>query len=512
VDDAHSIDGASGFVPARTWLRWPWSRVVLAPQDRQRIVAGLYPEAGGAGHWWFRFSVMLGLSVVIAVLGLSQDSDAVVIGAMLVAPLMTPLLGTAAALVMGWPRRLAQSALAVLAGSAAAVAISYVLTLLLPAADQALTPAVLSRTSPDLRDLGVALAAGAAGAYATTRKDISAALPGVAVAVALVPPLSAAGFTWAIGREDLAGGALLLFAANLVAIVLIGAVVLAASGLVPPGRLSAASGRIRAGLVAAVAALVLVAAPLTDATLASESHAATNQAVNQAAVSWLAPYPSLTLTGATITGTLVTVDVTGPASPPSTTSLAKALTAVLGPGAAAEVRWFQTDSATEPRDTGTLSLTLAQLQPLVQSWLAGAAGGGTLQIAQLTKSGDTVSVRLEGPSAPPPANLLAQAISKRAGHTVTVSVSWQTTSPATAPDASPATDTQKARAAVTGWLAANPGPEILSVTAADGTATIDLAGTDPSQVTAGLWTALQAQLGPAITIEIRFAQLKTLTP
>jgi hypothetical protein len=91
-------------------------------------------------------------------------------------------------------------------------------------------------------------------------------------------------------------------------------------------------------------------------------------------------------------------------------------------------------------------------------------------------------------------------------------VSWQTTSPVTAPAAGPATDAQKARAAVTDWLAANPGPEILSVTVAGGTATIDLAGPDPSQVTAGLWTALQAQLGPGTTIVICFAQLKTLTP
>ena len=511
MNDAHEAEagGVPGVVAARSWLRWR-SRAAMGSQDRRRIVAELYPEAGGAGHWWFRFMVMLVLSVVIAVLGLSLNSDAVVIGAMLIAPLMTPLIGTAAALVMGWPRRLAQSGLAVLAGSAAAVGISYVLTLLLPAAGQALTPAVLSRTSPDLRDLVVALAAGAAGAYATAREDVSPALPGVAVAVALVPPLAAAGFTLAIGREDLTGGAVLLFVANLVAIVLVSSVVLAASGFVPPGRIKAASGRIRFGLLSAIVALVLVAAPLADATLASDSHAQTTQAVNQAAVSWLAPYPSLTLTGASISGTLVTVDVTGPASPPPSTSLAQALTGVLGPRAAVQVRWFQTTSATSSRRAGTLSLTLAQIQPVVQSWLAGAAS--TLQIIQLTKSGDTVSVALEGSSAPPPADLLAQAISKRAAQTVTVSVTWRTPSPATAPSAAPASDTQKAQAAVSDWLAAHPGLQALGVSVAGGTATIDLAGTDPAQVTPGLRAALTAQLGPDVTIVIRFAQLKTLTP
>ena len=194
---------------------------------------------------------------------------------------------------------------------AGAVGIAFALTWLLPAASQVLTAAVLSRTSPDLRDLAVALAAGAAGAYATAREDVSAALPGVAVAVALVPPLSATGFTLAIGREDLASGALLLFAANLVAIVLVGSVVPVACGFVPSGRLRAAAGRIRAGFVAVVAAAVVVTAQLTATTLASASHAQTTQAVNQAAVSWLGADPALTLTGTSVSGTLVTVDVTG---------------------------------------------------------------------------------------------------------------------------------------------------------------------------------------------------------
>ena len=464
MDEVRTPDPAPGGLAARSWLRWR-PRAVLAPEDRQRILADLYPEAGRAGRWWFRFTVMLALSVVIAVLGLSLDSDAVIIGAMLIAPLMTPIIGTAAALVMGWPRRLGQAGLAVLAGAAGAVGISFAVTYVLPATSQVLTPAVLSRTSPDLRDLAVALAAGAAGAYATAREDVSAALPGVAVAVALVPPLAATGFTLAIGREDLASGAVLLFTANLVAIVLIGSVVLVASGFVPSGRLKAASGRIRAGFVAAAAAAVAVAAPLTATTLANASHARTTQAVNQAAVSWLAGNPALTLTGTSISGPLVTIDVTGATSPPPTTSLAKALTAVLGPGAAVEVRWYQTTSvAAAPRAVSS-PLTLAQIRSLIRSWLAGAAGGASaLQIAQLTRSGDAVNVELDGASAPPPALQLAQAISKRAGRAVTVSVTWRTSPVPAAPTAaastgSPASGAEQARAVVTKWLASHPGPE-----------------------------------------------------
>ena len=514
MDEVRTPDPAPGVRVTRSWLRW-WPRAVLAPQERQRILAGLYPEAGRAGRWWFRFTVMLALSVIIAALGLSLDSDAVIIGAMLIAPLMTPIIGTAAALVMGWPRRLGQAALAVLAGSAGAVGISFALTSVLPAGSQVLTPAVLSRTSPDLRDLAVALAAGAAGAYATAREDVSAALPGVAVAVALVPPLAAAGFTLAIGREDLASGAALLFAANLVAIVLVGSVVLVACGFVPSGRLEAASGRIRAGFVAVAAAAVAVTAPLTADTLASASHAQATQAVNQAAVSWLAADPALTLTGTSISGALVTVDVAGATSPPPTASLAKALTGLLGPQAAVAVRWYQTTSVAPVHNTGSTPLTLAQLRSLVQSWLAGAAS--SLRIAQLTRNGDAVNVELDGATAPPPALQLAQVISKHAGRLVTVSVSWRTSPVPAAPTpaastGSPASGDRQAQNVVTTWLASHPGLEILGVTVAGGTATIDLAGADPAQVTPDLRTALQAQLGPDVKIVIRFAELKAITP
>ena len=367
---------------------------------------------------------------------------------------------------------------------AGAVGIAFALTWLLPAASQVLTAAVLSRTSPDLRDLAVALAAGAAGAYATAREDVSAALPGVAVAVALVPPLSATGFTLAIGREDLASGALLLFAANLVAIVLVGSVVPVACGFVPSGRLRAAAGRIRAGFVAVVAAAVVVTAQLTATTLASASHAQTTQAVNQAAVSWLGADPALTLTGTSVSGTLVTVDVTGSTAPPPTTSLAKSLTTVLGPRAAVEVRWYQSTSAASGHGTGSAPLTLAQIRSLVQSWLAGG-GASALRIAELTRSANAVSVTLDGSSSPPPALQLAQAVSKRAGQPVTVSVSWRTTpvpgAQTAAPAGSPAVS--QARTVIATWLTAHPGPEVLGVSQAGGTVTVDLAGTSPAQVT-----------------------------
>lgn len=330
--------------PARQRLRWWWPRAAQTPEDRRRILAALYPAPGDAGHWRFRYAVMLGLSVVIATMGLSLNSTAIVIGAMLVAPLMTPVLGMSAAIVMAWPSRLGSSAASVLIGSIGAVGLAFAITSLLPGAEKVLTAEVVSRTSPDLRDLIVALAAGAAGAYATARSDVSAALPGVAVAVALVPPLAVVGFALAIDRADLAEGALLLFAVNLMVIVLIGALVFLGSGFVPSGRFEGSPGAIRAGLVIVALTTAGLVVPLTFASLKSVSHFERTQSVNQAIVSWLAPYPQLKATGVSIQNDVVGVDVTGPVRPPSRASLDKALAGLLGGSTVAHVDWVKTSS------------------------------------------------------------------------------------------------------------------------------------------------------------------------
>ncbi|HUY29374.1 MAG TPA: DUF389 domain-containing protein [Acidimicrobiales bacterium] len=492
--------------------RWH-PRATLTPEHRRRVVGSLFPESSDVAHWWFRFAVMLSLSVVIAVLGLSLDSSAIVIGAMLIAPLMTPVLGISAGLVMAWPRRTGSSMLAVAVGTAGAVGIAWAVTSVLPASDRVLTAEVLARTSPDLLDLLVALAAGAAGAYATARADVSAALPGVAVAVALVPPLAATGFTLAIGRVDLAGGAVLLFTANLVAIVLAGALVFIASGFVPPGRLRVAPGRIRAGLLATVLATTAVSIPLAIASLKNASRAQNTRAVNQAVVTWLTPYPALKLSGVSIDGARVTVDLVGSTAPPATPTLVSALTGILGPRAAVQVQWFQSSVVAPARPAAPAQLTLAELRPLVDAWLAGAPGGASaLTVTDLSSAGDVVSVGLEGSSTPPPATKLAVAISKKVGRTVTVSVDWRmATFATTPPGGTPApTSGDAARATVETWLAAHPGVELLGILQSGASTTVDLAGSDPALVTPDLRAALASALGPYEGIVIRFARLQVI--
>jgi uncharacterized hydrophobic protein (TIGR00271 family) len=161
------------------------------------------------------YFTMMALSTIIASLGLLLNSPAVVIGAMLVAPLMSPIVATGMAIVLGDPRFLRLAVGAVARGAALAVAVSFVVGL--TRLNVPLTAEILARTQPNLLDLGVALFSGIAGAYALCRSDVSASLPGVAIAAALVPPLSSVGVSLATGHYPEAFGALLLFMTNFVA-------------------------------------------------------------------------------------------------------------------------------------------------------------------------------------------------------------------------------------------------------------------------------------------------------
>lgn len=175
------------------------------------------------------FVALMGLATSIAALGLLQGSAATVIGAMLVAPLMTPLIATGLALVQG-NAHLALQALRSLAGGfllALSIGLTFGWIVHLPEP----TGELLARGAPTLIDLGVALFSGLAAAYALARPNLSAALPGVAIAAALVPPVATVGVSLAHGRLAIAEGAALLFATNLVAIVLGSALAFQAVGV-----------------------------------------------------------------------------------------------------------------------------------------------------------------------------------------------------------------------------------------------------------------------------------------
>ena len=170
------------------------------------------------------YVVMNALATVVACYGLLADSTAVVIGAMIIAMLLGPITGIAMGLVEGDNELLRKAFLAELAG---------VLTVLIIAAivgkihqDVPLGKEVFSRTAPNILDLVIALAGGAAGAYATVSPRLNLGLVGVAIATALVPPLSACSILLVRGATQLATGAFLLFLTNFVSIQVAASVVL----------------------------------------------------------------------------------------------------------------------------------------------------------------------------------------------------------------------------------------------------------------------------------------------
>ena len=182
----------------------------------------------------FDFFLLVVLSCVIATLGLLTDSPAVIIGAMLVAPLMSPIIGLGLGSLTGDATLLRNAGIALVRGAVSAILISTLLTLgnrLLPFLPlQELPNEVLARTHPTPIDLTIALAGGMAAAFALAMPAISAALPGVAIATALMPPLCTVGVGIAMGRWDVAGGALLLFITNAVTIAFAAMLVFAAIG------------------------------------------------------------------------------------------------------------------------------------------------------------------------------------------------------------------------------------------------------------------------------------------
>jgi uncharacterized hydrophobic protein (TIGR00271 family) len=191
------------------------ARFNVTAERRDEVIASLaFERDRDASAYWLQLSLAIG----IATLGLALDSVAVVIGAMLISPLMGPLVELSLALLVGaaWP--LMRAAVRILGSIVFAVAASWVITLLLPFGEP--TNQVLARASPNALDLLIAVCCAVAAAQTAARPSHSATstAAGTAIGIALVPPLCASGFGLGIGRWPIAEGAFLLFIANFCAI------------------------------------------------------------------------------------------------------------------------------------------------------------------------------------------------------------------------------------------------------------------------------------------------------
>ncbi|MEM7272141.1 MAG: DUF389 domain-containing protein [Actinomycetota bacterium] len=369
--------------------RRSWWHRHLDPQERRRVMTDL--AIYRVEHWATRFVVMLTLSIIVAVMGLELNSAAVVIGAMLLAPLMQPVLAAGACLSMALFTKSMIALGKVTLATGWCIAIAYGLSVVLP--DTPLTAEVLARTQPDIKDLVVALAAGAAGAYATVQEDVSASLPGVAVAVALVPPLGSVGIALESGDGTLAFGAFLLYITNLAAILFASIVVFVVTGFVPPRRLSDNLLRLTTAGVALVAIVVVIAVPLYQASLQSIEWNDEQRDAETIVDEWLGE----TRNGLEATVTIrrndaqVVVDLRGIATPPDQGELLVAMRQRF-PDYDVPVQWFRTQQATTttiapPEPTEQL---LVQLRAEVVAWLDGT--GVTYQLDGVSLDGSLVRI------------------------------------------------------------------------------------------------------------------------
>jgi uncharacterized hydrophobic protein (TIGR00271 family) len=220
-------------------------------REREKIVvAMLKRHKSDTVSYWLQIVMSLG----IATLGLVLDSTAVVIGAMLISPLMEPIVGLGMGLAVGSPFLTLRSATRVLNSIIGVILIAAFLTMLLPF--QEVTSEIAARTSPTALDLAVATFCALAAAFTTVKQssDTAAAAAGTAIGIALVPPLCVAGFGLGTLMSNVFFGALLLFIANLVAILLFSVLVFYVTGFnqVEVSRLEAAEVKSQ-GIIAVIA-------------------------------------------------------------------------------------------------------------------------------------------------------------------------------------------------------------------------------------------------------------------
>lgn len=244
----------------RFWIQKIWNsvaRILPALDSRERI--NVYKDLRRGARPDIDYFIMMGLSAIIATFGLLQNSSAVIIGAMLVAPLFTPILAFSLAIAQGETRLMRIAAEAAIKGITLALGLATIITAFAPM--DILISEIMARAQPNMFDLFIALASGAAGAYAVARKDVAASLPGVAIAAALVPPISVIGIGLAKGDLAVASGAMLLFVTNLVAITLAGTITLLLLGF-RPARRGPGDTNLYVGVLSSIIMLALIMVPL----------------------------------------------------------------------------------------------------------------------------------------------------------------------------------------------------------------------------------------------------------
>jgi uncharacterized hydrophobic protein (TIGR00341 family) len=190
----------------------------------------LYEDIKDAARCSRIYLAMVVLATIVAAIGLYYNSVAIIIGAMVIAPLLGPNVALSLATTLGDLSLLRRALLTALAGIATTMVLSVIIGVLLHV--DPTTPEMASRNGVGVGDVVVALASGCAGALAFTT-GVSATLIGVMVAVALLPPLATFGLLLGGGHTALAMGALTLFLMNLICVNLAGVITFLVQGIRP---------------------------------------------------------------------------------------------------------------------------------------------------------------------------------------------------------------------------------------------------------------------------------------
>jgi len=342
-DDEPDIPLDDTFAILTHWL----SAHEMTEEQVDHVEQVVFLHRGNTKERVFRFGILMALSTAIATFGIAVDSTAVVIGAMLVAPLMTPILGLSAGLINGRRRAAWTSGVIVAGGAAGAVALAWALSALIPNITAVVANSqVTTRTAPSLLDLAIAIAAGIAGAYSVSRAESSDALPGVAVAIALVPPLSVVGITLHAGDVTQAAGATLLFLTNLFSILLLAGVVFLAVGYGSWTRLYHRRNRIRTAFSVVALAVVLITIPLALTGQSLIRQASDLRHASEAVNDWLTDAfpgeqdPPLRINTIEFEDDVLNVQLIGHETPPPSLDLAWIASKSIGRPVSASVRWI----------------------------------------------------------------------------------------------------------------------------------------------------------------------------
>ena len=187
----------------------------ISNQEKTKAVENLFAHSVPSSD----FFLMVLLSVLMATLGLLADSSAVIVGSMLIAPILYPALGLAMGIIMSDFSLMTKSFITLIKASALAIALSVVITLLFSSQFGDFNTEIMARTQPSLLYATIGIVAGLAAAFAMVKPKLNETLPGVAISVALVPPLAVVGIGLARLNLTVTLNALLLFLINTAGVV-----------------------------------------------------------------------------------------------------------------------------------------------------------------------------------------------------------------------------------------------------------------------------------------------------